>query len=270
MENKNAGSQQSTAVYYQFRPELGYPIFLQFSDVDLEKEMQFIIHEVGFVLSKKESLDQACKERKFRLLRLSAATPKVLKKITSYSEHAFGLGQEVVENFGYYEVYVMMRHAIMIMSQSSSHWEMAFDKEKVFMKAHEQSTQANIRLCINRFLSSALSFMEVLCFWGTMKNKSVIISQQLQSANTCVYIDINKNRAFTNAQIMAPLDKTPLLVSHDKMRLLKEELFSILASRILYFSSGQIPKAYMVQQLTQLVRTHFQISSANEEMVATS
>lgn len=270
MENKSTTSNQTANAIYQFRPDLAYPIFLQFADLELEKELQFIIHEVGFVLSKKEALDQGSKERRFRLLRLTGATSKVLKKIGSYSEHAFGLGQEVVENFGYYEVYVMMRHAIMIMSQSSSHWEMALDKERVMIKAHEQNTQVNLRLCLNRFISSSLSFFDVLSFWGTVKNKKVNISQQSLANNMSIYVDVSKNKVFANAQSTLNLDQTQILVTHNKARLLKEELFSILASRILYFSSGQIPKAYMVQQLTHLVRAHMQISSFADESITTT
>lgn len=244
----------NSVVFYQFRPDLGYPIFIQFSDLELEQEMQFIIHELGFIQSKKEILDKAAKERKFRILKISAASSKVLKKITSYTQHTFGLGQELVENFGYYEIYVMMRYAMMVVSQSSSQWEMAFDKDQVIAHSHQNEAQNALRLCLNRYLSSALSFMEVMVFWGKMTPKSVEVMSQAEAKNSCVFIDMGENRVFANSQASLTVAQAKLVVTHPNGTLLKEELFGVLASRILYFSSGQIPKAYMIQQITHLVR----------------
>ncbi len=255
MEKNTAdNSKQQPVVVYQFRPDMNYPIFVQFTDLELEQEMQFVIHELGFVISKKEVLDQSSKERRFRILKISAASSKVLKKITSYSQNTFGLGQELVENFGYYEIYVMMRYAMMVMSQSSPQWEMALDKAQIVTHSHEVETQNALRLSLNRFLSSSLSFMEIMVFWGKINQKAVTIMTQSEANNHCVYVDIAQNKIFSNSQSSLPVLQAKILIAHHNSGLLKEELFGVLASRALYFSSGQIPKAFMIQQITQLVR----------------
>ncbi len=254
--SKNHGQ---NIVVYQFRQDLGYPLFIQFHDLELEQEMQFVIHELGFAVSKKEVLDQSAKERRFRLLKISAATNKVLKKITSYSQHTFGLGEELVENFGYYEVYVMMRYSMMIMSQSSPQWEMAFDKERIITKGHDLETQNAIRLGLNRYLASALAFMEVMAFWGKIQNKTAFITSQIDAANQCVFIDASKNKIFSNAQNAMSIESAKILITHGQSGLVKEELFGILASRALYFSSGQIPKAFMIQQIARLIKEQHRI-----------
>ena len=231
MEKTHSDKQKEQhVVVYQFRPDLDYPIFLQFSDLELEKEMQFIIHELGFFISKKETLDQKVKERRFRLLKISSASSKVLKKITSYSQHSFGLGQELVENFGYYEVYVLMKYSMMIMSQSSSHWEIAFDKEKIVNRSHDEETQNSLRLGLNRYLASSLAFMEVMAFWGKVHNKSITICHQTEAANNCIFIDVAKNTIFYNAQNVTSIEQSKIVVSHNKSGLVKEDLFGILAT----------------------------------------
>lgn len=260
---------QQAVVVYQFRPDLSYPIFMQFNDLEIEQEMQFIIHELGFVISKKEVLDQAAKERRFRLLKISSATSKVLKKITSYSQHSFGLGQELVENFGYYEVYVMMRYSMMIMSQSSPHWEMAFDKDRIISRGHEPETQNSIRLCLNRYLASALAFMEVMAFWGKVQQKTAWITTQVEALNQCVFIDVVKNKVFSNAQNSMELEQARIMIAHQQSGLMKEELFGILASRAMYFSSGQIPKAFMIQQIARLVKEKNRIFIEANQISAT-
>jgi hypothetical protein len=259
---QNSGAEKSAeknCVVYHFRPDLGYPIFLQFNDLELEQEMQFVIHELGFAISKKDTLDQAAKERRFRLLKISGASSKVLKKITSYSQHSFGLGQELVENFGYYEVYVMMKYSMMIMSQSSPHWEIALNKDRIITRGHEVETQNALRLCLNRFLASALAFMEVMAFWGKIQNKTTIISAQAEANNHCVFIDVVKNKIFSNAQNALAIEQAKIAIANPHNALIKEELFGILASRALYFSSGQIPKAFMIQQIARLIKDQHRV-----------
>jgi hypothetical protein len=267
-QNSNQNAKQQAVVVYQFRPDMNYPIFIQFNDLELEQEMQFIIHELGFVISKREVLDQSAKERKFRILKISSASSKVLKKITSYSQNTFGLGQELVENFGYYEVYVMMRYAMMVMSQASSQWEMALDKEQIISHSHEMETQNALRLTLNRYLSSALAFMEVMVFWGKINQKSVTIMTQSEAQNQCVYVDIVKNKIFSNSQGSLPVMQAKILIAHQNSGLLKEELFGVLASRALYFSSGQIPKAFMIQQISQIVREQQKIFVESNHIAA--
>lgn len=260
-KNNSEKTQQHPAVVYQFRPDLTYPIFIQFNDTELEQEMQFVIHELGFVITKKEILESASKERKFRILKVSSASSKVIKKITSYSQHSFGLGQELIENFGYYEVYVMMRYAMMIMSQSSPQWEMAFDKNQVITHSHQTETQNALRLTFNRYLSSSLAFMDVMVFWGKIQQKAVTIMSQVEANNHCVYVDVAKNKIFSNAQSYLPVVQAKIVIANQTNGLLREELFGVLASRALYFSAGQIPKAFMIQQITQLVRDQQRIST---------
>lgn len=267
-KNTVENSKQQPVVVYQFRPDMNYPIFVQFSDLELEQEMQFIIHELGFVISKKEVLDLAAKERRFRILKISAASSKVLKKITSYSQNTFGLGQELVENFGYYEIYVMMRYAMMVMSQSSPQWEMAFDKEQIIAHSHQVDTQNALRLSLNRYLSSSLAFLEIIVFWGKVNQKIVTIMTQAEATNHCVYVDLAKNKIFSNSQSSLPALQAKISIAHHNTGLLKEELFGVLASRTLYFSSGQIPKAFMIQQITQLVRDQYKFSIDSNHIAA--
>jgi len=245
------------SVYYQFRVDLNLPVFLQIKDVEIEKVLQYFIHEQGFTIVSQEVLQKAKNSKGFRLLRISPSGSLLSKRITSYSMHSFGLGQELIENFNYYEVYVYFHRCMMVMSQTSPVWEMAIIKEANFPITNSENKIA-LRLCFNRFLSAALSFHSIISLWGVVKEDVFYVTSKQEAEEKCVFVDMSKNQLFFESLAPKQVNEVKLIPVKDMKNnevifLRKEELYSYLSMRCLYFSSGQIPKSFIAQDLQKFM-----------------
>lgn len=242
------------SVYYQFREDIGYPVFIQFKEIEIEKELQTFIYQMGLSLSTKEAVEKLKQNKGFRVLTVSLASQRVAKRIQSYSLHSFGLGNELIENFGYYEVYILFHQALMIVSQNGAIWELALIREHVLPLIEDQNKTA-IRLSINRFLSSALSFFSVMSFWGSMQDNAWKVCQQNEANGYCSFVDLEKGIIFAQAQMKKKINEVFLYLNTPNLqnRISPEDIYSYLASRCLYFSAGQIPKSFILENLRSLV-----------------
>jgi hypothetical protein len=242
---------------YQFMPERGYPLYIYFQDATLETQTQTLIRTMGFHICAPE-LSHINKVKEARILKITKASPKIAQQLLAYGSYQFGVSEEIIENFGYYETHVVPKLSLMVLSQSSFIWEVAFVQAESISEYIEYSD--NFMHNLARFITSALVFCSVVSFKGKILDHNLVLSSFKSLKHEIIFYDSRKKTFFSLEKRDQYTVSDIHLSQKDFMQTISPEVvFSFLVYRSYYFSSSQIPKSNVVEML-QYLSQHLKIS----------
>jgi hypothetical protein len=127
-----------------------------------------------------------------RILTVQQGSPRVQQQIN---------GSDLMDRYGHENLslqqgtplYCYRKVGLMAFPMGKTLWDLAI---------HQDITQTDqmvgMRVILVRFLAQSLSEFGVLCYWGAVKDDSLIIMKQAQSYGEAVLIDLQKKVVFSN------------------------------------------------------------------------
>lgn len=180
-------------VYFQFRKQYGYPIFIRFKQEDLNAKFQHLLTESGFSeLSDGESKKIALNRPMLKILTVQGASPRVQLQIQG-SDLIDRYGAESISIQSNTPIYTYRRVGVMAMPNGKSLWDLAIKPD-----ISQTDQMVGMRIVLVRFLAQALAEQGGLCYWGTVKDDTVVMMKQAQSFGEAIVIDLNKRMIFFN------------------------------------------------------------------------
>ena len=219
-------------IYYQYRSEMKYPVYLRLDTVQLEKSMLPIMEQMGFSKVEDE-LKNISVNRETRILKVAEANPRVAKQIQAFSTGLEAYGPESLSAQGSYQLYRYQGVGMMVFGEHSNTWEMGL------IRAADQSDKVQVMLV--RFLSWALASKGVLGFWAVPVEQGFVVMKQIEAKAETVFIDIDQMAMITqdgvkpitaDMQILR-LDET---LRQESRKMTKEGLLSFLSNNTTHFS----------------------------------
>lgn len=219
--------------YYQFRKDLGYPVFLRFEDQSFETKLVELITQMGFEKIKDEELkDITFNKHQTKVLKVLPANFRVSKQIDQ-SNSMDMYGPENLTLLGSYDVYRYKGLGMMIFGGGNYFWELGLK--------NVDSQMLQVRVVLTRFLSWALTPLGVIGFWGVPVDEGVVVMKPKEANFESFFIDVNKTKLICvdGVKDVNPgfqlLRLDPTLRDMTK-RMRKEELISFLSTNTSYFS----------------------------------
>lgn len=214
--------------YYQYRKSYNYSIYVRFKQDDAHLKMAHLLGEMGFtqiseIDSKKIQLNRA----NTKILSIHEASARLLVQING-SDLLDSFGAESLSLQQGMPVYTYRKVGMMGLPFNKPIWELALRPE---ITLTEQ--MVGVRIILVRFLAQALADDGVLCYWGTVKDGTVVVMKQAQSFGEAVLIDLNKKVVFSNGGEMR-LESSLKILRKDKdvkaaSNMSREEIISFLS-----------------------------------------
>lgn len=179
--------------YFQYRKNHGYPIFIRFKQDELNTKFSHLLNEMGFNnLSDIESRKISLHALHTRILTIQEASARLQQQIH---------GSDILDKYGPESlslqmgmpVYTYRKVGVMGLPTNKTLWDLAIHHD-----LSHTDQMVGLRVILVRFVSQALADMGVLCYWGTVKDDTIIIMKQLHSFGEAVVIDANKKVIFSN------------------------------------------------------------------------
>jgi hypothetical protein len=227
-------------LYFQYRPELGLPLFVNLEDEQLETALATLFEEMGFEKCSEQSLTKEHSPQELKVLKVSMAGPMVAKQI-GLSREEDKYGKESLSQRVGYEVYRYKGVGLMVFHEKNPLWELG-----LLNLFHKEDYLFQLRVIFHRFLSLSLAQYKIFGVWGATVEEGVVLMSQEEANGEAVFIDIHNSRLFTIEGIKT-LPMPFQIIKLDKdlkntSRTLKiEELASQLTYYNTYFSSSGIP-----------------------------
>lgn len=179
--------------YFQFRRSYDYPIYIRFKQEEVNPKYTHVLTEMGFsplndVDTKKIQLNKM----HTRILSIVMASARLQQLIT---------GSDLLDKYGPESlaiqlgmpVYTYRKVGVMGLPIGKTLWDLALHPE-----ISHTDQMVGLRVILVRYLAQALAHQGVLCYWGTVKDDTVIMMKQIQSFGEAVIIDVNKRVVFSN------------------------------------------------------------------------
>lgn len=183
--------------YYQYRKGYDYPVYLRIRQDEATPKFLHLLTEMGFgALSEIESRKIPLQRPYTRMLSIQSASSRLQLQIN---------GPDLLDKYGAESlslqmgmpVYTYRKVGIMGLPHSKTLWELAINSD-IF----HTDQMVGIRIMLTRFLSQALATEGVLCYWGTVKDGSVIVMKQQDSFGEAIVIDVNRKVIFSNGDML--------------------------------------------------------------------
>jgi hypothetical protein len=179
--------------YFQYRKNIGYPVYLRFKQEELHPKFVHLVLEMGFQeLTEAESKKIPINRPHTRILTIQCASARLQQQING-SDLLDKYGQESLSIQAGTPVYTYRKVAMMAIPSSRTLWDLAINHD---MSQTDQ--MVGMRIVLVRYISQAMAMQGVLAYWGTVKDENVIIMKQQQSFGEAVLIDFNKKLIFSN------------------------------------------------------------------------
>jgi hypothetical protein len=196
--------------YYQYRKGYDYPIYVRFKQEDSNPKFTHILNEVGFTaLAEAETKKIQLNKIHTRILTIQQASARLQMQLTG-SDILDKYGPESLSIQAGMPVYTYRKVGVMGLPIGKTLWDLAVHPEIL----HTEQ-MVGLRVILIRFLAQSLSYQGVLCYWGTVKDDTVIVMKQAQSFGEAVLIDMNKKVVFSNGGEMR-LGSTLKIIRKDK------------------------------------------------------
>lgn len=179
--------------YYQYRKNYDYPVYVRFKQEDLNPKFSHLLSELGFQgLSDVESRKIQLHRLHTKVLTIQYASARLQMQIS---------GSDILDKYGPESlslqmgmpVYTYRKVGVMGLPLTKTLWDLAIHPEI----SHTEQ-MVGLRVILVRYLSQSLAELGVLCYWGTVKDDTVIIMKQLNSFGEAVLIDVAKKVVFSN------------------------------------------------------------------------
>lgn len=199
--------------YFQYRKNHGYPVYIRLMQVELNPKFSHVLNELGFSLMTEVEVKKIALHRNpTKLLTIQEASSRLQLQIN---------GSDLLDKYGLESlslqmgmpVYTYRKVGLMGMPFNRPLWELAIHPDIT----HTEQ-MVGLRIVLVRFLAQALSEHGVLCYWGTVKDDTVIVMKQDQSFGEAVLIDVNKKLVFSNGGEMKLLSSLKLLRKDKEMK----------------------------------------------------
>lgn len=182
-----------TWIYFQYRKNHDYPVYVRLKSTDLNTKFSHLLTEMGFgQLNDKESKKVQLHRVNTRILTIQEASSRLQIQIN---------GSDLIDKYGSESlslqmgvpIYTYRKVGVMGLPQNKTLWDLAINPDI----AHTDQ-MVGLRVILVRYLAQALATQGVLCYWGTVKDDTVIVMKQAQSFGEAVLIDAQKKVIFTN------------------------------------------------------------------------
>lgn len=179
--------------YFQYRKNYDYPVYIRFKQEELNPKFTHLLSEIGFnTLTEVESKKIQLQRPHTKILTVQEASSRLQQQI---------MGSDILDKYGSESlslqmglpVYTYRKVGVMGVPMNKTLWDLALHPE-----ISHTDQMVGLRVIIVRFLSQALADQGVLCYWGTVKDDSVVIMKQAHSFGEAVLIDLNKKAVFSN------------------------------------------------------------------------
>jgi hypothetical protein len=179
--------------YFQYRKTHDYPIFVRFQEAQLNPKFSHLLAEMGFdLLTTVETKKIQLQKINTKILTIQEASARLEQQI---------MGSDLLDKYGSESlslqmgmpVYTYRKVGVMGLPLSKPLWDLAIHSD---LSQTEQ--MVGLRVILIRYLSQALAQQGVLCYWGTVKDGTVVVMKQLNSYGEAVLIDVNKKMIFSN------------------------------------------------------------------------
>lgn len=196
--------------YFQYRKNHQYPIYVRFKQNELNAKFSHLLKEMGFSeLSEPETKKIQLNKLHTKILTIQEASSRLQQQI---------YGSDILDKYGPESlslqmgmpVYTYRKVGVMGLPRSKTLWDLAVHPE-----ISHTDQMVGLRIIFVRFLAQALADLGVLCYWGTVKDDTVIVMKQNQSFGEAVLIDLNKRVVFSNAGEMK-LNSSLKIIRKDK------------------------------------------------------
>lgn len=179
--------------YFQYRKHHSYPIYIRFKQDELNPKFSHLLNELGFsLLTDVEVKKIQLQKVHTRILTIQEASARLQQQIhgsdllDKYGAESLSLQQGM-------PVYTYRKVGIMGLPLGKTLWDLAIHND-----LSQTDQMVGLRVILVRYISQALAEIGVLCYWGTVKDDTVIIMKQLHSFGEAVLIDVSKKVIFSN------------------------------------------------------------------------
>ncbi|MGE3610902.1 MAG: hypothetical protein AB7I27_15030 [Bacteriovoracaceae bacterium] len=179
--------------YFQYRKQYDYPVFVRFKQDDLSSKFLHLLSEIGFnELNDKEVKKIQLHRTHTKILTIQGASARLEQQING-SELLDKYGPESLSLQSGMPVYTYRKVGVMGLPVNRTLWDLALQHN-----ISHTDQMVGLRVIFVRYISQALADLGILCYWGTVKDDTVIVMKQLQSFGEAVLIDVNKKVIFSN------------------------------------------------------------------------
>ncbi len=179
--------------YFQYRKNHGYPVYVRLKQEELNPKYTHLLTELGFnSLTEAESKKIQLQRLHTRVLTIQSASARLQMQITG-SDILDKYGPESLSLQQGMPVYTYRKVGVMGLPLSKTLWDLAIHPD-----ISQTDQMVGLRVILVRYLAQSLADLGVLCYWGTVKDDTVIIMKQLTSFGESVLIDLSKRVVFSN------------------------------------------------------------------------
>ena len=250
--------------YFQFRKQHDYPVFLRFKQEELNPKFSHLLSELGFnELSEKESKVIPLQRAHTKVLTIQFASARINQQLNG-SDLLDKYGSEVLSIQAGTPIYTYRKVGIMALPNYKTLWDLALHSE-----ISDTDQMIGFRIILVRYISQALAEQGVLCFWGTVRDESVLVMKQSQSFGEAVFIDWNKKVIFSNGGEMKFNFHLKILRKDKESKtsgsMSREEVISFLSvsTCLLSFSGITNPMKRAIIEMSAKVTANYSVSDGS-------
>lgn len=250
--------------YFQFRKQHDYPVYLRFKHEELNPKFTHLLSELGFNdLSEQEAKKIPLQRPHTRLLTVQLASARLDQQLNS-SDILDKYGVEVLSIQANTPIYTYRKVGIMALPSNKTLWDLALHSE-----ISHTDQMIGFRIILVRFISQALAEQGVLCYWGTVRDDSVIVMKQAQSFGEAVFIDWGKKVIFSNGGEIKFSSHLKILRKDKEYKVSgsmnREEVISFLSvsTCLLSFSGITTAMKRAIVEMSAKVTTNYSVSDGS-------
>lgn len=253
--------------YFQFRKQHDYPVYLRFKHDELNPKFSHLLSELGFnELNEKESKKIPLQRAHTKILTIQFASARINQQLNG-SDLLDKYGPEVLSIQAGTPVYTYRKVGIMALPAYKTLWDLALHSE-----ISDTDQMIGFRIILVRFISQALAEQGVLCYWGTVRDESVVVMKQAQSFGEAVFIDWNKKVIFSNGGEMKFNSHLKILRKDKESKssgsMSREEVISFLSvsTCLLSFSGITNPMKRAIIEMSAKVTSNYSVSEGSANL----
>jgi hypothetical protein len=253
--------------YFQFRKQHDYPVYLRFKKEELNPKFSHLLSELGFnELTEAESKKIPLQRDHTRLLTVQFASARLDQQLNS-SDLLDKYGPEVLSIQASTPIYTYRRVGIMALPINKVLWDLALHSE-----ISQTDQMIGFRVILVRYISQALAEQGVLCYWGTVRDESVVVMKQSQSFGEAVFIDWSKKAIFSNGGEMKFNSHLKILRKDKESKtsgsMGREEVISFLSvsTCLLSFSGITNSMKRAIVEMSAKVTTNYSVSEGSPNL----
>lgn len=219
---------EKTFSYYQYRKNLGYPIYIRFEEAEFEKAFVEVLGILGFdPVPRDEIKNVELNPKRTKILRVIKSNTRISKKISAPQLGDSRFGAEQVSNVGSFTVYCYQHVAMLVFSEATLMWELG---------VKDINDQKALRIVFTRYLSFALATQNIVGFWGVPIEQGIVILSPKEANFETVFVDLDRSKLLTyegekNLDADCQVLRLDSMLQTEMRQMKPEQLLSFLSQR---------------------------------------